>query len=172
MTRLNKIISMIMIFFIIGCEDKNEDDNGIVIYEITTENVSDGPYYFNFVSGTKDNSTWHMVYQNLEVSFGGAKYEMPSFSLHNGVMMAIDNSLKFEEINQSPSPSAFAPENGRMKYEGKNAALLYDMQSHKVLTSKENYIIYDTVTHKVYKIYFDEYSSGVVLFRYAELPGN
>ena len=80
-----------MILFIIGCEDKKDDDTAIVIYEITTDNVSDNPYYFNFVNGTKDNSTWHMSYQNLEVSFGGAKYKMPSFSLHSGVMMAIDN---------------------------------------------------------------------------------
>ena len=170
MTRLFKIISIIMILFIIGCEDKKDEDTAIVIYEITTDNVSDNPYYFNFVNGTKDNSTWHMSYQNLEVSFGGAKYKMPSFSLHSGVMMAIDNSSKFEDINQAPAPSAFAPENGRMQYEGNNAALLYDMQSHKVIPSKENYIVYDTATHKVFKIHFDEYSSGVVLFRYAELP--
>ena len=103
--------------------------------------------------------------------FGPSVYDMPNFSLDNGVMMAVDNSMKkFEEIEEAPSPSAFAPEGGRLQYAGSNAALLYDMQSHKVSTSTENYYVYDTVTHKVFKIYFVEYSSGVVLFRYAELP--
>ena len=32
-----------------------------------------------------------------------------------------------------------------------------------------NYIINETVSNKVFKIHFDDYSSGVVIFRYAEL---
>ena len=43
------------------------------------------------------------------------------------------------------------------------------MTTHNVTTSTDNYIIYDTVTHKVFKIYFNEYNSGVVSFKYAEL---
>jgi len=35
--------------------------------------------------------------------------------------------------------------------------------------SDDNYVIYSTITNKVYKLHFDEYSSGVVMFRYAEL---
>lgn len=170
MHRLIKIGTMIIFLFIIGCEDNADDSTAIIIKEITTDNVGDGPYYFNFVTGEKDNSTWHMLYQNKEVAFGGSTYKMPSFSLDNGVMMAVDNTMKFEDIEEAPSPSSFAPESGRLQYEGKNAALLYNMQSHTVSTSTENYFVYDTVTHKVFKIYFVEYSSGVVLFRYAELP--
>ena len=171
MNRLIKINTMIIFLFIIGCEDKADDSSSIVIREITTDNVSAGPYYFNLVTGEKDSTTWHLLYQNKKVPFGPSVYDMPNFSLDNGVLMAVENSMKkFEEIEEAPSPSAFSPEGGRLQYEGSNAALLYDMQSHKVSTSTENYYVYDTVTHKVFKIYFVEYSSGVVLFRYAELP--
>ena len=34
--------------------------------EITTENVADGAFYFNLASGEKDNSSWHLVYQNID----------------------------------------------------------------------------------------------------------
>ena len=43
------------------------------------------------------------------------------------------------------------------------------MQVHKISVSNYNYIINETVSNKVFKIHFDEYSSGVVIFRYAEL---
>ncbi|CUV09869.1 hypothetical protein MGWOODY_Mmi440 [hydrothermal vent metagenome] len=58
-----------------------------------------------------------------------------------------------------------------MQYGGSNGVLTYDMVTHKVSTSNDNYIIYDTISHKVFKVYFDEYSGGVVLFRYGELDG-
>lgn len=86
-------------------------------------------------------------------------------------MLAIDNSNNFEDIAVSPSTSSFAPDGGRMGYGGSNAALDYNMTTHKVTTSNDNYIVYDTATNKVYKLHFDEYSSGVVIFRYAELAG-
>tara|TARA_Y100001936_G_C15763582_1_gene502523 strand:- start:75 stop:593 length:519 start_codon:yes stop_codon:yes gene_type:complete len=172
MTRIIKITLTMIIFFIIGCEDEAGNNNEMVVHEITTSNVSKGPFHFNLINVEPDSSTWHLLYQNIDVPFGGSTYKMPSFSLHNSVMLTVDNSSKFEEIDQSPSPSSFTSEEGRMQYGGKNAALLYDMANHKVMTSKETYIVYCTVTHKVFKIYFDEYSGGVVLFRYAELPGN
>ena len=43
------------------------------------------------------------------------------------------------------------------------------MTSHQVGVSNDTYIIYDTVTHKVYKVRFDDYSGGVVVFKYAKL---
>ena len=168
MNRLIKVSTVLMALFIIGCEDKDADNDNMTIYEITTDNVSSGPYYFNFASGKKDNSAWHLSYANVDAGQG---FSMPSFSLNNSVMLTVDNSSKFEDIEKSPSPSAFAPEGGRMGYRGANAALNYNMTTHKVSTSNDNYIVYDTATHKVFKIHFDEYSSGVVLFRYAELPG-
>ncbi len=168
MNRLIKVSTLLMALFIIGCEDKDADNDNMTIYEITTDNVSSGPYYFNFASGKKDNSAWHLSYANVDAGQG---FSMPSFSLNNSVMLTVDNSSKFEDIEKSPSPSAFAPEGGRMGYGGANAALNYNMTTHKVSTSNDNYIVYDTATRKVFKIHFDEYSSGVVLFRYAELPG-
>ena len=58
MNRLIKVSTLLMALFIIGCEDNDAENNNMIIYEVTTEDVSSGPYYFNFASGKKDNSAW------------------------------------------------------------------------------------------------------------------
>tara|TARA_B100001013_G_scaffold25268_1_gene13990 strand:- start:78 stop:593 length:516 start_codon:yes stop_codon:yes gene_type:complete len=168
MKRLVNLLFFIAIFLFVGCEDEKADNDNMSVKEVTTDNVNDGPYYFNFVSGKKDSIAWHLSYQNLPA--GGGNY-MPSFALNGTLMLAIDNSKEFDAIQTSPASSLFAPEGGRMQYGGSNGVLTYDMITHKVSTSNDNYIIYDTISHKVYKIHFDEYSGGVVLFRYGELDG-
>ena len=52
---------------------------------------------------------------------------------------------------------------------GANAVLTYNMVTHQVGVSNDTYIIYDTITHRVYKVKFDDYSGGVVIFRFMEL---
>ena len=134
MNRLIKVSTLLMALFIIGCEDNDAENNNMIIYEVTTEDVSSGPYYFNFASGKKDNSAWHLSYANVDAGQG---FSMPSISLHSSVMLTVDNASKFEDIEKSPSSSAFAPEGGRMGYGGANAALNYNMATHKVSTSND-----------------------------------
>jgi formylmethanofuran dehydrogenase subunit A len=164
-------VSMLMMLPFIACEDNeaNENEKSANIIEITTDNVNDGPYYFNFSDGAINSTNWHLSYQNLDA--GGGNY-MPSFLLNNTVMLNVDEASTFEDISQSPETNLFAPSNGKLGYGGDNEVLIYDMQSHKISVSDSNYIIYDTVSHKVFKIRFDEYSSGVVIFRFAELASN
>jgi hypothetical protein len=164
-------VSIFLMLPFIGCEDNKADDTegALQIIEVTTDNVSDGPYYFNLVTGKKDASTWHIVYQNLDVPFGNSVYQMPSIALSTSSMLNIDSNNEFESITTYPDASTFAPEAGRMQYGGPNTALSYDMAIHKVGVSDDSYIIYDTVTQKVFKVHFDEYSGGIVIFRYAEL---
>jgi len=87
-------------------------------------------------------------------------------------MLNVDKSLSFEDISEIPETSLFAPSNGKLGYMGEHEVLTYDTQVHKINVSDSNYIIYDTISHKVFKIHFDEYSSGVVMFRFAELASN
>ena len=167
MKRLLIGASILMMIPFIGCEDKESDKvNSIIIKEITTDNVNDGPYNYHFENGKVDSSSWHLSYKNLDA--GGGNY-MPSFSLNNNVMVSINNSISFDQIETAPEAGMFSPSSGRLSYGGANAVLNYDMVTHKISVSDDNYVIYCTITHKVYKLHFDEYSSGVVMFRYAEL---
>ena len=171
MKRLLIGVSILMMIPFIGCDDNKADktENSMNIIEVTTDNINDGPYYFNFIEGAKNSASWHLSYENLDA--GGGNY-MPSFSLSNAVMLTIDNSSKFEEITTIPVTNLFSSSNGKLSYGGDNEVLTYDTQVHKISVSNSNYIIYDTVTYKVFKIHFDEYSGGVAIFRYAELTSN
>ena len=167
MKRLLIGVSILMMMPFIGCEDKDSDKvNSIVINEVTTDNVNDGPYYYHFENGKVDSSSWHLSYRNLDA--GGGMY-MPSFSLNSNVMVGIFNSITFDQIETSPDAEIFSQSSGRLSYGGANAVLNYDMVAHKISVSDDNYVIYSTITNKVYKLHFDDYSSGVVMFRYAEL---
>jgi len=172
MSRIKIMISIVVALLLISCEDQADKNNTMTINEVMTENVANGAFYFNLVNGEKDNSNWHLVYHNIDVPFGGQQYQMPSFGLGSSSMLAINSSDNFESIETAPAQNAFAPEGGRIQYGGSNAALTYDMASHKVGVSNDTYIIYDTVSHKVFKVRVDEYSGGMVVFRYAELTAN
>ena len=167
MNRLLFVLSTFILLLFVGCEDNKSDNESLInIIEITTDNVNDGPYYFNFNDVAKNITTWHLLYENLEEKDG---YFMPSFSLNSDVKLYVDNSLDFEKISTIPSSSLFTSSNGKLKYGGENEVLTYDMQVHKISVSNDNYIIHDTNLNKVFKIHFDDYSSGIVIFRFAEL---
>ena len=170
MNRLLFVLLTFILLVFLGCEDNKSDNESLInIIEVTTDNVNDGPYYFNFNDVAKNITTWHLLYENLEEKDG---YFMPSFSLNSDVKLYVDNSLDFEKISTIPSSSLFTSSNGKLKYGGENEVLTYDMQVHKISVSDNNYIIYDTISKKIFKLHFDEYSAGVVIFRFAELNTN
>ena len=108
------------------------------------------------------------MYHNLEIQ--GSGYSMPNFSFDSSkVSFAVDSINNFEDIFEPPSISMFQNTFYDLAYLGKYAVLSYDMSIHKVLTSELVYFIYDLETKQVFKIFFNEYSSGVVSFKYADL---
>ena len=164
-------VSISMMLPFTACDDNKADEteNSMNTIEVTTDNVNDGPYYFNFLEGARNSTSWHLSYNNLDA--GGGNY-MPSFSLSNAVMLSINNSLKFEDITEIPSTDLFGLSDGKLSYGGDSAVLVYNMQLHTISVSDNNYIIYDTISKKIFKLHFDEYSAGVVIFRFAELNTN
>ena len=97
MNRLLFVLSTFILLLFFGCEDNKSDNESLInIIEITTDNVNDGPYYFNFNDVAKNITTWHLLYENLEEKDG---YFMPSFSLNSDVKLYVDNSLDFEKIS-------------------------------------------------------------------------
>ena len=49
MKKMINIISILGALLIFACEDNKEDDNSVSFEEVTTTNVNDGPFYYNFV---------------------------------------------------------------------------------------------------------------------------
>ena len=169
MKKMINIISILGALLLFACEDNKEDDNSVSFEEVTTTNVNDGPFYYNFVEKKQNENSYHLVYKNVDA---GGGFSMPSFSISNTVMLSIISGSDFESVQVPPAPSQFQPENGRIQYGGSNAALVYNMDVHKVSVSSDIYIMYDTILHRVFKIVFDDYSGGVVIFRFSELSAN
>lgn len=169
MNGFKNILKLSLIFLAIGCEDKIDNASANFV-EVITSNVNEGDYLFNFSSGEQiandNNSSWHMKYHSLDTGTG---YKMPNLSLNDNVLLYIDTSSDFESITMAPGSSSFQPEGGRMQYGGKNAALSYDMTIHKVGVSSAIYLLYETVSNRFFKVVFDDYDGGVIVFRYSEL---
>ena len=173
MKRINLIV-LIAILVMVGCEDSNSENISVLpATEIITTNVNSGPYYFNLVSSKQTldspNASWHILYHNIDAGDG---YLMPNININNTVLLSINSISEFEAIQSSPAISLFSPGGDRMQYGGPSAVLSYDMAVHKVGVSNDTYVLYDTISNKVFKVRFDDYSNGVVVFRYAELSEN
>lgn len=170
MIKINPLIIVISFLLCFSCDDESGDQNPLNIIEIITTNVNQGDFLFNFETGQQvqevNNNSWHLKYHNLDTGTG---YKMPNIALNNTILLGINNNSDFELIDSAPDRLSFSPEGGRMQYGGQNAALSYDMIKNKVEVSSDTYLIYDTVTNRIYKIIFDSYDGGVVVFRYSEL---
>lgn len=156
---------------ITACEDKKDDpdstsDVAITVIEVITSDINNGSYYYNFTLASEDTSSWHISVQNIPVG----NYSMPSVILDSTkVMVAVDSENAFSDISAGPSSSTYSTNTGMVGYGGPNEILNYSFNTHTVTTSTSTYFVYVLATHKVYKIYFEEYSDGVVKFNYAEL---
>ena len=158
------------IIFLIGCEDNKQEEieEEIINIDVITSNVNNEIFYYNFRNDTIDSTNWQMMYHNLEIE--GSGYSMPNFSFDSSkVSFAVDSINSFEDIVEPPSISSFESTFFNLAYLGKYAVLSYDMSIHKVLTSELVYYIYDLETNQMFKLLFNEYSSGVVSFQYADL---
>ncbi len=163
-------IILINFLFLFGCEDKIEEETEeeIITIDVITSNVNQEIFYYNFTNDSIDSINWQIMYHNLEIQ--GSGYSMPNFSFDSSkVSFAVDSINNFEDIFEPPSISMFQNTFYDLAYLGKYAVLSYDMSIHKVLTSELVYFIYDLETKQVFKIFFNEYSSGVVSFKYADL---
>jgi len=161
---------IILILLLIGCEDKIEEEieEEIITIDVITSNVNKEIFYYNFRNDSIDSTNWQMMYHNLEIE--GSGYSMPNFSFDSSkVSFAVDSINSFEDIVEPPPISTFKNTFSNLAYLGKYAVLSYDMSIHKVLTSELVYFIYDLETNQMFKIFFNEYSSGVVSFQYADL---
>ena len=106
---MNKMINIIPILgalLLFACEDNKEEDNSVSFEEVTTTNVNDGPFYYNFVEKKQNETSYHLVYKNVDA---GGGFSMPSFSISNTVMLSIISGTDFESVQVPPASSQFQP---------------------------------------------------------------
>ena len=98
-------------------------------------------------------------------------YSMPSIILGSNVSISIYNNLSFDDIISIPDDLEWSSDTSITSYEKEYEVLHYNMNIHKISVSTNNHLLRENITHKIFKLHFEEYHSGVVLFSYAELDG-
>ena len=170
---------IIGVLIFIGCEDKNSgNDNPPQGEEVTTHDIdaTGAPgFYYDFSSGTEVDSlnSWHISFQMIPVAFGQSTYMMPSLVLGGAVYAAEYSDVTFNGLDQTPDTfmSDYFQDASVVQYSGSSEVLQYDMQSHTVSVKNPDrvFVIYESTNHTTYKVQFEEYLNGVILFRYNAL---
>ena len=173
------LLSVIMISYLllIGCEDKETNNNqaGEEVITHDIDAIGASGFYFNLSSGTEvdSSSTWHVSFQMIPVEFGEATYMMPSLILGATTYTAEYTDILFEDMEDTPDSfmSDYFQDASAVQYSGSNEVLQYDMQSHTVSVKDPErvFVVYELGNHKTSKIQFNEYVSGVIVFQYGSL---
>ena len=157
-----------MFVFIIGCVENNTNQN------ITGCTDPDAINY-NLSATISDQSCEYNNETNVQ--------PMPSIITSSKVLVSQYNDLSFSEIITLPQGIEWFSDTTLLSY-GINS--IYEVldywfvcnfndhehpASHKIYVSNANYFIKVKSTEEVYKLHFEDYSNGVVLFNYANING-
>ena len=180
-SRLKLLISLLL--FIMGCEGNitNENNNCSECIEVITSNYDEVPFYYNLITNTEDVTTWHISLQKIEETTAIGIHEMPSIILGSDVHVAIYNSISFDDIIATPADATWSSDTSLTSYGNEYEVLHYKFtcsnsehthsMDHQIMIIPNNYLIKDLSTNNVYKLRFEDYNSGVVLFNFAQLNG-
>ena len=146
-----KIIILISLFLIVDCEGQNTNNE---------HNTSD-----NEQNTTEDNM-----------------WPMPSIITNSSILIGIESSDSYNELINIPENVEWLTDTTLLSYAGPYVVLDYQFtcqdpthshnKIHQILVWDYTYLFKIIETEKVYKIKFEEYEHGVVLFKFAELGVN
>ena len=167
-----------------GCEENNTNNISLDNIEVITSNYNETPFYYNIITITEDATTWHISLQKIEVPFGDFTEPMPSIILGSDVHVAIYNSISFDDIIATPADATWSSDTSLTSYGNEYEVLHYKFlcpklqtappehthsKEHKIMIIPNNYLIKELSTNNIYKLRFEDYNSGVVLFNYSQL---
>ena len=165
-----------------GCEENitNEQNACSECIEVYTSNWEQTPFYYNLVTNKEDEITWHISLQKIEVLLGDNAYGMPSIILGSDVHVAIYNSISFDDIIATPTDATWSSDISLTSYGNEYEVLHYpgtceisshnhSPEDHKIQVSNYNYLIKETSTNNIYKLHFEVYVSGIVMFKLSQL---
>ena len=160
-----------------GCEENNTNNISLDNIEVITSDCYETPFYYNLVTNTEDATTWQVSLQKIEVPPGDNT--MPSIILGSNVVFAIYNSISFDDIITIPANVEWSSDTSLTSYGNEYEVLHYQFTcsnsehthpiEHKIMVMPNNYLIKELSTNNTYKLRFEDYNSGVVLFNISQL---
>ena len=143
-----KIVILIFSLLIICCEEQNTNNGN--------DSLNDEP------DSTEDNL-----------------WAMPSIMTNSSVLIGIESANSYNELTNIPENVEWLADTTLLSYAGSYVVLDYQFtcqdpththnKIHKILVWDYTYLFKIIETGQVYKIKFEEYEHGVVLFKFAEL---
>ena len=171
-----------LLLFIIGCEGNNTNNISLDNIEVITSDCYETPFYYNLVTNMEDVTNWHVSLQKIEVPFGENTNTMPSIILGSDVHAAIYNSISFYDIIATPAEATWSSDTSLTSYGNEYEVLHYKYlcskldtgehthpKEHKIMIMPNNFLMKDLSTNNVYKLRFEDYNNGIVLFNYSQL---
>ena len=165
-----------------GCEEKITNNISLDNIEVITSNFYETPFYYNLITNTEDSTTWHISLQKIEVPLGGNTFSMPSIILGSNVLISIYNSILFDDIIATPADATWSSDTSLTSYGNEYEVLHYKYlcskldtgehthsKEHKIMVMPNNHLIKELSTNNVYKLRFEDYNNGIVLFNYSQL---
>ena len=166
-----KSISLAAFLVVFSCEDKNDvSDNSPIsdqVVNVTTTNVNIDNIYYNLASQSQVSvdDVWDIgIVKDTE------NYNMPSF-IPGSVDIAVYEMLNFNSIVNLPITfeSDLVSDHSSFSYGNLHEVLSYDMTVHKVSVTNPNLVYLVKSGDNAFKLQFDEYISGVTIFKYGHI---
>ena len=162
-----------------GCEENNTNNISLDNIEVVTSDCYETPFYYNLITNTEDATTWHISLQKIADTTAIGIYDMPSIILGINVHISIYNSILFDDIITTPANVEWFSDRSLTSYDNEYEVLHYQYtclnsehnhpKEHKILVMPNNYLIKELSTNNTYKLRFEDYNSGVVLFNFSQL---
>ncbi len=179
-SRLKLLIYLLL--FIIGCEGNNTNNISLDNIEVITSDCDEDPFYYNLITNTEDETTWHISLQKIAETTEIGIYEMPSIILGSNVVISIYNSISFDDIIATSADATWSSDTSLTSYGNEYEVLHYKYfcsklvtgehthsKEHKIMVMPNNHLIKELSTNNIYKLRFEDYNSGVVLFNFSQL---
>ena len=164
-----------------GCEENNTNNISLDNIEVVTSDCYETPFYYNLITNTEDATTWHISLQKIAETTEIGIYDMPSIILGSNVLISIYNSISFDDIIATPANIEWSSDTSLTSYGNEYEVLHYKFTcsnsehthpiEHKIMVMPNNYLIKELSTNNTYKLRFEDYNSGVVLFNFSQLNG-
>ena len=163
-----KSISLAAFLVVFSCEDRNDaSDNSPIsdqVVSVTTTNVNIDNIYYNLTSQSQVSvdDGW-----DISIVKDTENYNMPSF-IPGSVDIAVYEMLNFNSIVNLPITfeSDLVSDHSSFSYGNLHEVLSYDMTVHKVSVTNPNLVYLIKSGDNAFKLQFDEYISGVTIFKY------
>ena len=190
----NLLISTIICIFFISCDSNSSSTgNNIASSEnqtIITSSIYEGNYYFDLINNisTDSSSIWQISFQNKSISYECTQEDVDTESLCSNVgqelnflmpslvlgdvLASVYDDLEYNQLENYPDSfmqDASSFDNLSIEYGGDNVIIMYNMSNHQVSLSESVLLVYNMVNHSIFKLKFNEYSSGIISFDFQQL---